>query len=359
MRELTHLSLFTGIGGIDLAAEQAGFKTVGQCELAKIKNASGKLVDNHAYKLLEKRFPDVPKFDDVTKLNKEAFNERTGLRTVDLISGGYPCQPFSVAGKRGGEKDDRYFWAAMFRIIKELRPAFVLGENVAGHVSLGLDATLSDLESANYKARAFVIPACAVQAPHERSRVFIVAYDTARGFGKWKRDEKCTFSPWSDTECERICRFVSDTDGLGEQQPGGDKQESGGRACDGCKTERGGVLPNAVRNGRDETRELQNCESRKALGQAPGREPVGAGGKDRAVFDHNSKRHEPPQEKVCARRNAPFISGWWSSEPDVGRVVYGVPDRVDRLRELGNAVVPQQVYPILKAIAWILNEEEL
>ena len=175
---LTHLSLFSGIGGLDIAAEMAGFKTVGQCEWADFQTA-----------ILEKHWPDVPRWRDIRTLTGDSFYERTGLRTVDVISGGFPCQPFSVAGKRGGKDDDRYLWPEMLRVIKEIRPAWVIGENVPGIVNLALDTVLSDLENEGYSAQAFIIPACGVDAPHKRERIAILAY-SVNGSSTMRRDRK-------------------------------------------------------------------------------------------------------------------------------------------------------------------------
>lgn len=162
--KLTHLSLFSGIGGLDLAAEWAGFRTVGQCEWA-----------DHPTKVLEKHWPDVPRWRDIRTLTKEGFYERTGRRTVDVISGGFPCQPHSLVGKRLAEKDERHLWPEFMRVVRELKPRAVVGENVPGLLSTIHDSVCADLETAGYQVWTFCVPAYAVGAHHERYRVAIVA----------------------------------------------------------------------------------------------------------------------------------------------------------------------------------------
>lgn len=153
--KLKVLDLFSGIriGGFSLGLERTGgFETVAFCEIEKFPR-----------QILAKHWPDVPCFPDIREL------KGSDIGAVDVICGGYPCQPFSAAGKRLGAEDDRHLWPEYRRLVEELRPTWVIGENVAGHVSMGLDNVLSDLEALGYATRTFIIPACAVGAFHRRS----------------------------------------------------------------------------------------------------------------------------------------------------------------------------------------------
>jgi len=322
MNELTHLSLFTGIGGIDLAAEWAGFRTAGQVEQ-----------NPYALRVLRKRFGRrIPRWTDIKDFTADDFKRRTGIDSPTLISGGFPCQPFSCAGKRRGKEDDRYLWPEMFRIVRELRPAWVLGENVAGIVNMELESCCSDLESEGYTVRAFLIPACGVGAWHRRERVFIVAYPNT-GYNTGSTEQECK-------------RDIS-------KEP--------------TPSSTGQISPEDVAH--SSIKGIRGLSIQPGRSQSPNPHPIWSG---EALANTNSQRLPEStwpglggfQEE--ARSSTWGESGggnstagfYWSVEPAVGRVAHGVPHRVDRLRCLGNAVVPQQVYPILAAIAQIEKNDE-
>jgi len=165
---LTHFSLFTGIGGIDLAAEWAGFTTVGQCEFA-----------DYPTQVLQKHWPDVPRWRDVHDVTRRALSEKS-IGEITLLSGGFPCQPHSVSGKRLASRDERDLWDEFARIIREARPTWVLGENVRGLLSSEdgrfHGRILRDLAGLGYDASWGVFSAFHAGAVHRRERVFIVAH---------------------------------------------------------------------------------------------------------------------------------------------------------------------------------------
>lgn len=159
---LNVLDLFSGIGGFSLGLERTGgFRTVAFCELRRYRRG-----------VLRKHWPRVPCFRDVRFLTG---GKLARFLPIDVVTGGFPCQATSLAGKRMGNQDDRWLWPEYRRLVEELRPAWVIGENPLGLVSMGLDQVLADLESLGYAWRAFVIPACAIGLDHRRERVWIVA----------------------------------------------------------------------------------------------------------------------------------------------------------------------------------------
>ena len=157
-----HVDLFSGIGGFSLGLERAGFKTVVFCEQ-----------DKFCQKVLNKHWPEIPIEPDIKTFDGKKY------AGAFILTGGFPCQPFSCAGKRRGKEDERALWPEMFRVIQEVRPTWIIGENVAGFIGMGLDDSISDLEREGYSVQAFIIPACAVNAPHRRDRVWIVAHSTS------------------------------------------------------------------------------------------------------------------------------------------------------------------------------------
>lgn len=294
---LTHMSLFSGIGGLDLAAEMAGFATVGQCEWA-----------DYPTRVLEKHWPDVPRWRDIRTLTKEDYYARTGLRTVDVLSGGFPCQPFSVAGKRRGKSDDRYLWPEMLRVVRELRPAWVVGENVAGIINLALDQVLSDLESEGYACRALVFPAVSVNAPHRRDRCAVLAYANGGRQLYWENEEH---------PAKTRKQAQREPSGCGEVVPDTNRD----------RLQKSGMQRQSEEQGAPATDRDRRCAESRLGGVADGF----SGWLDRGM-------------------SAP---GYWLVEPDVPRITNRKEHRADRIRALGNAVVPQQFFPVFAAIAKI------
>jgi len=255
MNNLTHLSLFTGIGGLDIASEWAGFQTVGQCEWA-----------DYPTKVLEKHWPNVPRWRDIHDLSAYDFRNRTGIEHPTVVSGGFPCQPHSSNGKRLASCDERDLWPEYRRVISEIEPGWIVAENVRGLLSSEngrfFGGILRDLADLGFNVGWCCFPACWIGAIHRRERVCIIA--NSAGIG-WRQ--------------------------LAEVQQNG---------------------------------------FTRMLAQA----------KIKGTFP------------TC---DIPFYVDGMFTNPISGilRNDDGIPDALDRLKCLGNAVVPQQFYPIFKAIAEI------
>lgn len=310
MKELTHISLFTGIGGLDIAAEAAGFTTIAQCEQAEFQN-----------NVLAKYWKDVPRFPDIKELTREVLYEKTKQKEVTLITGGFPCQPFSYAGKRRGFDDERYLWPEMFRVIRELSPAWVLGENVAGFLNMGLDKTVSDLEEAGYEVRTFVLPALSVGAWHERKRVFVTGHLSDSRCGHWDNGaHKC--DAWQDKE----------------KSPQKDQFD------------RKNVVAGFTDGG--------SLQSRNYGTDRDGAAGAGNRGAETSIYRAYQAGYEEIPYQSGMGGMADGISMWmdghriWDREPKkISRITEKEADWGARMASLGNAVVPQQAYPILKCIA--------
>jgi len=332
------IDLFSGIGGFALAARWAGFETVQFVEL-----------DPFCQKVLNKNFPGVPIHDDIktftyTDIYKSGTQSRndeemrgfpkeecesghssTLLRGSDsreqpiptttnkfrptpfILTGGFPCQPFSCAGKRKGKEDDRYLWPEMLRVISEARPTWVIGENVGGFVNMGLDECISDLEAEGYEVQPFIIPACSKNAPHRRDRVWIVAHTSTTGTG-----------------CDS--GEVTDEEGYTREGRGKSIRQRNGEVGTGGASPADSHAPDTTING------LHNIRTEGRVQERP----------FNSIDSRSIGWNEP----------------WLEAATRLCRVDARVSGRVDRLKSLGNAIVPQIAYEIMKAIKEIEEGEK-
>ena len=318
---MKHGSLFSGIGGFDLAAEWVGWENVFQVEW-----------DDWCQKVLTKNFPDVKKYKDIKDFNGAEWQGR-----VDVISGGFPCQPFSQAGKRQGKADNRYLWPEMLRVISEIKPTFVVGENVAGILSMEngrtLERILFDLEDEGYQVEVFVIPACAVGAWHRRDRVWIIANSGL--FGSEERQEQTTRVEQCGEEDVANTNNARSRLGLRTDGNGSEKDQRRERQPQSEFSEGGQNVPstNNQRLQRRDSGELQKCRKQRIAGTG------------NPQYNGSIWQSESGVGGMVAR-----LSYWLDEPSGVPRVAVGVKDRVNRLKGLGNAIVPQVAYELFKTI---------
>ena len=323
------LDLFSGIGGFSLGLERTGgFETAAFCEIEK-----------YPQEVLRKNFPGVPIYDDIKKLTAERLIQ-DGIGRIQVITGGYPCQPFSVAGKQKGEQDDRHLWPSMLEIIAQVRPTWVICENVTGHIALGLDQVLLDLENEGYSTRTFIIPACSVNAPHRRDRLWIVAHSNSNGTGK-----RCNSKAFSEV--------------IGKIRKGRNSKDSQDESAHSNKCSKD--VADSDSTGLEQSNETLEGGSSKQSDSGsiqPGENALAdsfgskfKGGSEEQILRKPNVQSEP-------RRSSENFREIWAVEPGMGRVADGIPRRVAKLKALGNAVVPQICMMIGRAILEFENENK-
>ena len=306
---MTHGSLFSGIGGFDLAARWAGWDNLFNCE-----------IDLFCRTVLKYHFPDAEQYGDIKTTDFAVWRDR-----IDVLSGGFPCQPFSQAGKRKGTKDDRYLWPEMLGVIRSVRPRWVVGENVIGIVNwskgLVFEQVCSDLEAEGYEVQPFVIPACGVNAPHRRYRTWFVAHRSDARLEDVRQKRQNTVLSGgitSDTQCFRGYQLHQDI------QSG----QSNGKEFDNVSGKRNVADTNCKR--------LQRCKNKRSVGEIRTEQQKQFAG---SFCPH--WQDFPTQSPVCSRNDG---------------LSYGLDGitfpkwRKESIKAYGNAIVPQVAYRIFETI---------
>ena len=340
MSKLKILDLCSGIGGFSLGLEATGgFETIAFCEF-----------DPFCQKVLNKHWPEVPIYNDLKEISK---NEET-IRNIpehDLICGGIPCQPFSVAGKQKGKEDDRHLWPFMFKIIKQKKPTWVIVENVGGFINVALDDVCLDLEAEGYATQSFIIPACGVEAPHRRDRIWIIGkrdvvdskcneHNREIG-GRFEEEGENEEQEWKENSTARKSSGTSEVRLSDNRHEGSeDVADSDSSLIEGGSISSGVYEENTNTNSGSTHEDVADSSSIGQQGQGQFGKWSGA---------------ETYGKRETSNAFSIGIDNQWRIEPRVGRVANGVPNRVDRLKSLGNAIVPQIIYHIGLAI---LKEEE-
>ena len=347
-KKLQHLDLFSGIGGFSLGLEEIGLvETVAFCDF-----------DKYCQQVLKKHWPNVPIFSDIKELTYEKL-KANGINKIDIITGGYPCQPFSVAGSQKGEQDPRHVWPEYFRLVKELKPTWVIGENVSGHIKLGLDTVLENLESEGYSTRTFSISASSVGANHQRERVWIIAHSDSNR-AKWNQSEDRQGSR-TEQNSEDVANSNNAGDRTSEYETNKNREKTDERWQEQSQFEFSGQSENVANSndkriwsrigGSDHDNEKKSGGWSFDRGRSNGNDEWSDSSTTKNetmdVADTDSKRgclwetgSEDAKDVRQSSRSEKTL-GWWNIEPNVGRVAHGVPKRVDRLKSLGNSLVPQ------------------
>ncbi|MDA7625524.1 DNA (cytosine-5-)-methyltransferase [bacterium] len=339
--KLQHLDLFSGIGGFSLGLEATGgFETKAFCD-----------IEEYPRQVLQKHWPHVKQYKDIKELNYERL-KADGINSIDIITGGYPCQPFSVAGRQKGEEDPRHLWPEYFRLVKELRPTWVIGENVSGHIKLGLDTVIEDLESEDYSVRPFSISASSIGANHQRERIWIMAYSERNyNFNKEQRVNG------EEKEISREHREDNSTSWKSSRASAArtqsDSHVENSRRSQWPRAELQGENENETREGNANQHQRSSSSSRSDVANSDSE------GLQRQWESRNKFGSFKSSYKSSDEGQGTMGQGWWESEPNVGRVAHGIPKRVDRLKSLGNSLVPQIPYYIGSVILKTMADPDI
>jgi DNA (cytosine-5)-methyltransferase 1 len=374
--QLKVLDLFSGLGGFSLGLERTGyFKTIAFCE-----------IDKYCSLILDKHWKGIKIYNDVRKINKEQF-DTDGIEYPDIITGGFPCQPFSVAGKQKGTGDDRHLWPEMFRIIKTFKPKFVIGENVKGLINIQdgvvFETVCTDLESEGYEVQAFNIPAAGVGAPHRRERIWILATlgnSELNGSSTTKITRSIIETSNNNKEGENATReFEGTSKSRNSQDVANTESERTRSNNEGIRqgisgTNRGQETIGTKEYVENSRRTLQqgtvfqgeneneirkgNADQSKRSSSSSEYDVANPSSEQSHSNDNGQEQREISQQEqieLGGRSSGTLWPSNWEFEPNVGRVANGIPGRVHRLKGLGNSIIPKIAEEIGKAIIGAYN----
>jgi len=320
--------------------------------------------------VLQKHWPHVKQYEDIKELNYERL-KADGLLPIDIITGGYPCQPFSVAGRKKGEDDPRHLWPEYFRLVKELRPTWVIGENVSGHIKLGLDTVISDLESEDYAVRPFSISASSIGANHQRERVWIVAHTKRKGLERLNKQSSSLSGKNKGAQLGNESSRETMANSRRSQWPWSELREENENETrkENANQFKRSSSTSEINVANADSERLEKWESIRKNFEQKQSTSIRTGSKNADVanaerigqqrqgqsFRSSSAEKNSDGQTGWSYDGSQGAEGWWESEPDVGRVAHGIPKRVDRLKSLGNSLVPQIPYYIGKTILEVMN----
>mgnify|MGYP003149411329 CR=1 FL=1 len=345
---LSLLDLFSGIGGFSLGMEATKrINTVAFCEK-----------DEYCRKVLKKHWSNTQQYIDIRDIDGTKIS-------ADIISGGFPCQPFSVAGKRKGTTDDRYLWEEMLRVITEVKPRWVVGENVQGIINIDNGLVLrqvqTDLEAQGFQVQCFLIPASGIGAWHKRNRVWIMAHSDSNRYSDEirrstrKKEELSQEYREINSKSRKFSRTSSIWKTNNSYVSNSKTLRNGGRSSEECRNEQWSFQPKEQKGSKVRSK----AERRSSLSSTnPNKERIFSTKTTRNNGKNEKKSSNEYIRRCSSTYRGKILQNYWATEPNVGRVAHGIPNRVDRIKSLGNSIVPQIAFEIGKAILAAEDDKE-